>query len=178
MYIIYTRTCKWMKLILPLSRICVRMLLKACIVHCSRHLIAVPQQVSVKSFLYSQTVILKTDSKILYYSILKLKYSPFIFKAQQRLIERCFVNSQNNCHRNYTNGIFLQIHMFRSIDLCILRDACHELFWIFGDSSASGTQHAGVTISLRFWEYGPQPWWCFKLTLKWYFDGNPYWCIQ
>ena len=31
-YIIYTRTCKWMKLILPLSRICVRMLSKACIV--------------------------------------------------------------------------------------------------------------------------------------------------
>ena len=145
-----------MKLILPLSRICVRMLLKACIVHCSRHLIAVPQQVSVKSFLYSQTVILKTDSKILYYSILKLKYSPFIFKAQQRLIERCFVNSQNNCHRNYTNGIFLQIHMFRSIDLCILRDACHELFWIFGDSSASGTQHAArrgnnITAYMGVW---------------------------
>ena len=93
-YIIYTRTCKWMKLILPLSRICVRMLLKACIVHCSRHLIAMPQQVSVKSFLYSQTVDLKTDSKILYYSILKLKYTPSIFKAQQRLKEGCIVKQQ------------------------------------------------------------------------------------
>ena len=48
--------------------------------HCSRQLIAVPQQVNVKSFLYSQTVNLKTDSKILYYSILKLKHSPFILK--------------------------------------------------------------------------------------------------
>ena len=152
-----------MKLILPLSRICVRMLLKACIVHCSRHLIAVPQQVSVKSFLYSQTVILKTDSKILYYSILKLKYSPFIFKAQQRLIERCFVNSQNNCHRNYTNGIFLQIHMFRSIILLIYASYGMHAMSYFESleillHQGRSTQHAGVTISLRIWEYGPQPW--------------------
>ena len=48
--------------------------------HCSRQLIAVPQQVNVKSFLYSQTVNLRTDSKILYYSILTLKYSPFILE--------------------------------------------------------------------------------------------------
>ena len=50
------------------------------------------------------------------------------------------------------------IHMFGSIDLCILQDAYHDLFCIFGDSSASGTQDAGVTKSLRIWEYGPQPW--------------------
>ena len=43
------------------------MLLKTCIV-VDIILIAVPQQVSVKSFLYSLT-----DSKILYHSILKLK---------------------------------------------------------------------------------------------------------
>ena len=40
----------------------------------------------------NQTVNLKADSKTLYYSILKLKYSEsFYFKAQQRLNERCIV---------------------------------------------------------------------------------------
>ena len=40
--------------------------------------------------LCNQTVNLKTDSKTLYYSILKLKYSEsFYFKAQQRPNERC-----------------------------------------------------------------------------------------
>ena len=30
----------------------------------------------------------------------------------------------------YINGIFLQIHMFRFfIDLCILRNACHEYYY-------------------------------------------------
>ena len=28
----------------------------------------------------------------------------------------------------------------RSIDLCVLRDACYELFCVFGDFYASGTQ--------------------------------------
>ena len=36
----------------------------------------------------------------------------------------------------------------RLIDLCILRDACHELFCIFGDFYASGMQDAEVTKSL------------------------------
>ena len=37
----------------------------------------------------------------------------------------------------------------RSIDLCVLRDACHELiFYIFGDFYASGTQDAELTKSL------------------------------
>ena len=38
--------------------------------------------------------------------------------------------------------------MFRLIDLCILQDACHELFCIFGDFYASCTQDAEVTKSL------------------------------
>ena len=54
----------------------------------------------------------------------------------------------NNCHSNYTNRIFLQRHMFRSIDLYVLRDACHELFCVFKDFYASGTQDAEVTKSL------------------------------
>ena len=56
----------------------------------------------------NQTVNLKTESKTLYYSILKLKYSPSILKQN---------NSQNNWHSNYTIRMFLQKHMFRSIDL-------------------------------------------------------------
>ena len=38
--------------------------------------------------------------------------------------------------------------MFSSIDLCILRDACHKLFCVFGDFYAPGTQDAEVTKSL------------------------------
>ena len=37
----------------------------------------------------------------------------------------------------------------RSIILCILRDACHELFCIFGDFYALGTQDREVTKSLN-----------------------------
>ena len=36
----------------------------------------------------------------------------------------------------------------QSIDLCILRDSCHELFSIFGDFYVLGTQDAEVTKSL------------------------------
>ena len=69
------------------------------------------------AFMFNQRVNLKTDSKTLFHSTLKLKYGAFIFKAQQRLKEICIVNnSHNNYHRNYTNGKFLQMHMFRSID--------------------------------------------------------------
>ena len=57
-------------------------------------------------------------------------------------------NSHNNCHRNYMNRIFLQTHMFRSIDLCVLRDACNELFCISGDFDASWTPGAVTTKSL------------------------------
>ena len=36
----------------------------------------------------------------------------------------------------------------RSIILCVLRDACHELFCVVGDFYASVTQDAEVTKSL------------------------------
>ena len=58
----------------------------------------------------------KTDSKTLYYSILKLKYSPSILKHNKGE-KKCVLlsKSHSNCHRNYTNWILL-IHMFRSIN--------------------------------------------------------------
>ena len=40
----------------------------------------------------------------------------------------------------------------QSIDLCILWDACHELFCIFGDFYVSGMQDAEVTKSLVAFE--------------------------
>ena len=84
--------------------------------------------------LCNQTVNLKTYSKTLYYSMLKLKYIPSILKhikGQKKYVS--FNKSHNNFHRNYANGIFLQVHMFRSIDqslgnLCVLWDTCYELF--------------------------------------------------
>ena len=42
----------------------------------------------------------------------------------------------------------LQSSSYRSIDLCVLRDACHELFCVFGDFYTSGTQDTEVTKSL------------------------------
>ena len=42
----------------------------------------------------NQTFNLKTDSKTLYYSILILKYSPSIIKAQQRPKEICIVKQR------------------------------------------------------------------------------------
>ena len=46
-------------------------------------------------------------------------------------------NSLNNCHRNYANGPDIStnadVQIDRSIDLCLLQDACQELFCAFGD---------------------------------------------
>ena len=106
--------------------------------------------------LCSQTVNLNTDSKTLYYSTLKLKYRPSIIKHNKGL-KKCALlnNSHNNCHRNYTNGIFLQIHNMtcsdQSINLCILQDACHEFFCFFGNFYVSWMQdaEAHLTQSLK-----------------------------
>ena len=61
-----------------------------------------------------------------------------------------FNNSHNNFHRNYTNGMFLQIQKFRSIDrsLCPTGRIYHELLCILGDFYVSGTQDAEATKSL------------------------------
>ena len=80
-------------------------------------------------------------------------------------------NSSHLTRAEFSNKINTEAYIV--VDIWLLHAFC-----IFGDSYVSGMQDAGVTKSLRIWEYGPQPWWCFKLTLKWYFDGNPYWCMQ
>ena len=61
-----------------------------------------------------------------------------------------FNDSHNNFHRNYTNGIFLQIRKFRSIDrsLCPTERIYHELLCIFGDFYVSGMLDAEATKSL------------------------------
>ena len=50
------------------------------------------------------------------------------------------------------NRIFYK-NIFRSIDLCVLRDASVELFCVFGDFYASGTQDAEVRKSLNNAEF-------------------------
>ena len=86
--------------------------------------------------LCNQTVNLKTDSKSLYYSALKLKYSPSILKHNKGEKKyESLNNSHNNFHRNYTN------------DLCVLQDARHELLFFFGDFCASGMQDVEATKS-------------------------------
>ena len=57
-------------------------------------------------------------------------------------------NSHGNCHRKYTNRIFLQKHMDQLINLCVLSEACHELFCVFKDFYVSGTQDVEETQSL------------------------------
>ena len=37
-----------------------------------------------------------------------------------------------------------------SIHLCVLRDACHELFCVFGDFYTSGMQDTEVRVSISF----------------------------
>ena len=52
-------------------------------------------------------------------------------------------------HRNHTNRIVTKNSSNRSIVPYVLRDACHEIFCVFGDFSASRTQDAEVTKSLH-----------------------------
>ena len=71
--------------------------------------------------LCNQTVNLRTDSKTLYHSILKLQYSPSILRHNNGKKYASLNNSHNNCHRNYMNGIFYKYTSSdRSMDLCVL----------------------------------------------------------
>ena len=85
--------------------------------------------------LCNQTVNLKTDSKILSYSILKYKYSPSILSTTK---------AKRNMHRETaamitateitrTGYFYKYTSSDRSIDLCVLRNACYELFCVSGD---------------------------------------------
>jgi len=74
--------------------------------------------------LHNQAFNLRTDSKTLYYSILKLKYSPSI-ETQQRLKERCITTAIITATEiTRTSRIFLQIHMLRSIDRSLHPTGC------------------------------------------------------
>ena len=70
--------------------------------------------------LCNQTVNLKTHSKTLYYSILKLKYSPSILK-------------QNTIKVTWTGYFYKYTCSDQSIDLCVLWDTCHDWFCVFRD---------------------------------------------
>ena len=60
---------------------------------------------------------LKTDSKIPYYTILKLKYSPSILKHNKGEKKYPWLNnSHNNFHRNYTNGPDISTNTHVQID--------------------------------------------------------------
>ena len=97
----------------------------------------------------NQTDNLETDSKTLYYRLLKLKMQSFyIFKAQKRLKQICIFKQQPQKSHGMDN-YSTKKSSNRSITLCILRDACHELFCIFRDFYASGTQDTEVTKSLK-----------------------------
>ena len=67
-----------------------------------------------------------TDSKTLHYcGTLKLKYSPSKGKKKYASSTTAIITATE-----YTNGIFLQIHMFRFfMDLCIHWNACHEYYY-------------------------------------------------
>ena len=76
----------------------------------------------------------------------------FFCKAQRRLLKKKYASlksSHKDSHRNHANRIFYK-KIFRSIDLFVLRDACHEPLCVFGDFYASGTQDAEATKSLPF----------------------------
>ena len=109
--------------------------------------------------LCNQTVSLKTDSKTLYYSTLKLKFSPSILKHNKGWKKYAsLTNIHNNCKKHYANKPvryfykIINIHNFsdQSINLCILQDACHELFWAFGDFNTSMVKDVQVTKSLEY----------------------------
>ena len=99
--------------------------------------------------LCNQTVNLKTDSKNLYHSVLKLKYSLSISKHNKGWkIYALLSNSYNAVEITGTVRIYLQTHMFILTDWSL--DACHELVCIFKDFFASGMQDAELTKSLSF----------------------------
>ena len=69
-----------------------------------------------------ETVNLETDAKTLYYSLLKLKYSPCIlFKVQKKTKDK--YASLNNSRRNHMNRIFYQ-KIFESIDHSLRPTGC------------------------------------------------------
>ena len=83
-----------------------------------------------------QTVNMKADSKTLYYSILKLTYSPpSLLKSQEKR------NGHNNCYRNHSNRIIYQNIQSIFVD---------RMPWVNFNPwgfYASGTRNAEVSIT-------------------------------
>ena len=102
--------------------------------------------------LCNHTVNLKIDSKTLYYSLLKLKYTPSIVKHKKE--KKKFVslnNSHNNSHRNHTNRTFFK-NILRSINLSLhLTGRIPQIILrLWGFLYASGMQDAEITKSLLY----------------------------
>ena len=98
-------------------------------------------ELNVLGSLCNQTDNQQTDVKTLHYSLLKLKYSPSIQKRLKKI----------RIHRNHIlNRISTKKSSSRLIILCVLRDACLEIFFVFVNFYASGTQGEEVTESLGF----------------------------
>ena len=101
----------------------------------------------------TRTVNLKTDFKTLYTvywnkNILHL----FLSTTQTKRNKRRWTTATAITRTGY----YSKKSSNRSIVLCVLRDACHELFCVFGDFYASVTRDAEVTKSLqlrRFWAF-------------------------
>lgn len=87
-------------------------------------------------------IIETSENKLLYYKTATSKpwtytssveqKTPSIIKSNKDLKKYTALNnSQKKSHRNQTNSI-LNINIFRLINLCIPRDACNDLFCVFG----------------------------------------------
>ena len=103
--------------------------------------------------LCNHSVDLRTDSKTLYYSILKLKYSPSISKHNKGWKKYALLNNgHNNCQRNYMNKLDISTDTLVQIDWSIFasyRMYVTNIIFVFGDFYASGTQDSEVKKSLR-----------------------------
>ena len=84
----------------------------------------------------------ETDAKPLYYSLLKLKYSPSIYLKHKK-DKICIFLKTTATEIPRTGYYTKKSSSNRLIILCILQDTIHELFCLFGDFYASGTQDAG-----------------------------------
>ena len=70
-------------------------------------------------------------SAALYYSLLKLKYRPSIYLKPKKDLNK-YASFRRNSHKNHTNRILPKnLQIDQSLFLCVLRDACHEYYFVF-----------------------------------------------
>ena len=105
--------------------------------------------------LCNQTVNLKTDAKTQYCSIyteIKIILSSFYFKAQQMLKEICIVKQLTAIitatEIKWVGYYYKSTCSDQLFNVCILQDAGHELFCVFGDFYASEIPDTEVTKSV------------------------------